>query len=263
MKYSSAGIIFAQLLRSSSYEHLPKSKSKIIKTGDFFFKYRDKAFPIIIVLLFLLVKPPITYNGDAKIVEIKDVIAWAISLTGLLLRALVIGFAYIKRGGKNKQVYADNLVVEGMYKICRNTLYVGNMLIYFGVFLLHGAPFVIIVGTLLFYFIYICIIATEENFLRNKFGAEYDAYANTASRWLINFSKFRVATADMHFNFMKVIIKDYPTIFTTLFILIIIQQYKYYPIEGWTPVLITLAFLCVIMTLVIRFLKKSKIITYE
>ena len=118
----------------------------------------------------------------------------------MLLRALVIGFAYIKRGGKNRQVYADNLVTEGMYVLCRNMLYVGNMLIYFGVFLLHGAPSIIIVGTLLFYFIYICIIATEENFLRNKFGEQYENYAAVTPRWFIKIGRFKRATIDMHFT---------------------------------------------------------------
>lgn len=240
----------------------------IIKIGDFFFKYRNKVFPLIIFALFVLAPPNSEVMGSRAIDKIIDIIAVLISFSGLFIRALVIGFAYIKRGGKNKQVYADNLVTEGMFTISRNPLYVGNMLIYFGIFLLHGKLPVVLIGTGLFYFIYICIIAAEERFLRTKFGAEYDAYCAKTSRWLIDFSRFGEATRDMHFNFMKVIVKDYPTIFTTIFIIIITQQYQYltsYGVFDWSYEwkLIIMALICVLLTLGIRILKKKKILSYE
>ena len=65
-----------------------------------------------------------------------------IAMSGLAVRGVVIGLAYIKRGGLNKKVYAANLVTEGMFSVCRNPLYVGNMLIYTGEFLMFGNPLV-------------------------------------------------------------------------------------------------------------------------
>ncbi len=237
----------------------------IIKIGDFFFKYRNKVFPLIIAILFIISPPPSDLFHSENLETIKDWLAIAISLSGLFVRGLVIGFAYIKRGGKNKEVYADNLVTEGMFTICRNPLYFGNMLIYSGIFLLHGAPLVVFGGIALFYFIYICIIATEEKYLRNKFGKEYDAYATKTNRWIIDFSKFRKATAGMYFNFKKVIIKDYPTIFTTLLIILVVEMYKQYVNEAGSvsPIFIVLSLVCLALMGVIRYLKKKKIITFE
>ncbi len=235
----------------------------IVKIGNFFFKYRNKVFPLVIGVLFLIQPPYALFRANA-IEGIKDGIAILLSLSGLLVRALVIGFAYIKRGGVNKQVFADKLVTEGMFTICRNPLYYGNMLIYVGIFLFYGTPLAIVVGSLLFYFIYICIIATEERYLRNKFGAEYDVYEMQTNRWIIDFTQFRTATKGMFFNFRKVIIKDYPTIFTTFLIILFIEQYKLYITTGNIEIsLIIASLLCVAMMGAVRYLKKRKILTFE
>ena len=109
----------------------------IIKIGDFFFKYRNKVFPLIIFIMFVLFSPTSSFINE-RIENIKDIIACVISISGLVIRGIVIGYAYIKRGGRNKKVYATELVTEGMFTICRNPLYFGNMLIYGGVVLMHG-----------------------------------------------------------------------------------------------------------------------------
>jgi len=239
----------------------------IIRIGDFFFKYRNKVFPLIIVLLFLTAPPPTTVFGEEGYEVLKDWLMFGVSVAGLVIRGMVIGFAYIKRGGKNKEVYADKLVTEGMFSTCRNPLYFGNMLIYIGIFIEHGDPLIIFTGIPLFYFIYICIIATEENYLRKKFGGQYDDYAAVTNRWVIDFSKFRTATKDMHFNFMKVIIKDYPTIFTTILIFLLIEQYENFAGNeehslGYKLLLMISSLGCFAMMGVVRYMKKKKFITF-
>ena len=198
-------------------------KTLWIRIGDFFFKYRNKVFPLTLVILFLGFKPAHTYAGSHQWVIIKDWIAIMITLSGLLLRAAVIGFAYIKRGGMNKKVYADNLVTEGFFGICRNPLYVGNMLIYAGVFLMHGNPYVIVIGTLGYFLIYQSIIAAEEYFLRSKFGKAYDAYCHDVPRWRLQLSRWNETTEGMRFNLKRVIIKDYPTIGNAVIALVLIK----------------------------------------
>ena len=238
----------------------------IIKIGNFFFKYRNKVFPLIIAALFLIMPPPTSLFESEGLERVKDILACLIAVSGLVIRGTVIGFAYIKRGGRNKQVYADNLVKEGMFSICRNPLYFGNMLIYSGVFLMHGALPVILPGIAIFYFIYICIIAAEEQYLRNKFGAEYDVYEATTNRWIINFTKFRTATSGMYFNYKKVILKDYPTIFTTLLILVIIEEYEDFMGGEIHSTAYQFAFagftiFCVSTMLIISYMKKNRILT--
>ncbi|WEX74843.1 hypothetical protein PYH37_000137 [Sinorhizobium numidicum] len=102
----------------------------MIHFGNFLFRYRNLIFPLLILSLFVTVPPPGEIWASTTLERIKDVIVILFALSGLALRATVIGYAYIQRGGLKKKVYAKKLVTEGMFGICRNPLYVGNVLIY-------------------------------------------------------------------------------------------------------------------------------------
>ncbi|CCM78059.1 methyltransferase family protein [Rhizobium mesoamericanum] len=201
-------------------------KILMLAFGTFFFKYRNQAFPLIILVLFVAVPPTTAILGSTALEQWKDFVALAMVLAGLVLRAMVIGYAYIKRGGLNKRVYAKDLVTEGMFGVCRNPLYVGNMLIYVGLFLFHGNPVVVIVGSLLFGFIYQCIVYAEEEFLANKFGEAYSAYCRDVPRWGLKLSAFSASTEGMAFNVRRVIAKDYSTMSSTLIALLATEFYR-------------------------------------
>ncbi len=198
----------------------------IISIGNFLFKNRNYIFPITLLFMFLVVPPKDVFVGSESLEAYKDLIAVLICLLGLLVRASVIGFAYIKRGGLNKQVYAEDLVTTGIFAICRNPLYVGNVIIYFGIFLMHGNLGVILLGTFLFVFVYISLIAAEENFLRNKFGQQFEDYSAVTPRWFPKLSNLKSAIKDMTFDYKKVIYKDYTTIANTMFALLFIEIYE-------------------------------------
>lgn len=189
-----------------------EQKNWLVKTGDFLFKYRNLLFPSLLVLLFASYKTAHEYDGSEEAEDIKDWVAMMIVAAGLAIRAAVIGFKYIKRGGMNKKVYADKLVTDGFFGLCRNPLYVGNLTIYFGVLLMHGSPWVLAIGMSGFLFIYTAIVAAEEYFLRNEFGEAYVEYCRDVPRWGIKFLNFRKATQGMHFNWKRALIKDYGTI---------------------------------------------------
>ncbi|MEK1874861.1 MAG: methyltransferase [Rhizobium altiplani] len=201
-------------------------KAAMIHIGNFFFKYRNQPFPLIIVTLFLMTLPPSEIGGSVTAERVKDVVALLILLAGLALRATVIGYAYIQRGGLKKRVYAADLVTEGMFGACRNPLYVGNMLIYAAVFLLHGNPMVVVVGIALFMLVYQCIVYAEEAFLENKFGDAYRAYCADIPRGMLRFGNFAPATHGMVFNAKRVIAKDYSTVSAALLAVLLIEIYR-------------------------------------
>lgn len=203
-------------------------KTTWIRVGDFFFKYRNVAFPVILVVLFVAFRTPDRYFGKESLENWKDALAIAITAAGLALRAAVIGFAYIKRGGLDKKVYAEDLVTRGFFGICRNPLYLGNMLIYAGVFLMHGNPWVFVIGTLSYFLIYESIIAAEEFFLRGKFGAGYEEYCRDVPRWIPSPGKLAEATEGMRFNVKRVVLKDYPTIANACVALLLLQLLETY-----------------------------------
>lgn len=209
-------------------------KNTLIRIGDFFFKFRNLLFPLLLVALFITQPPPYNYMGMEWLEEAKDVLAVCVVLAGLALRATVIGYAYIKRGGLNKQVYADTLVTKGFFGLCRNPLYVGNFIIYFGVLLMHGSLLVIVLGMLFFGFVYTAIVAAEEHFLRGKFGAEYTAYCQDVPRWRFKLSRLKEATHGMEFSFRRVLAKDYTTITNAVVALAgieMIEEFSFHPLH--------------------------------
>src|SRR6185436_5722926 len=98
----------------------------MVRIGNFLFHYRNGLFPLVFVLLFLNQRKALPDQSVAVI------LGFTIAIAGQVLRAITIGLAYIKRGGKDRQVYADDLVTDGMFSHCRNPLYVGNLLVVLG-----------------------------------------------------------------------------------------------------------------------------------
>ena len=100
----------------------------MIQIGNFFFKYRNFLFIILYLLLFIP-SPPIfgekTFGQNYYLYPI--ILGLLVTVTGQLIRGMTIGLAYIVRGGRDKKVYADQLVTEGIFTHVRNPLYVGTV----------------------------------------------------------------------------------------------------------------------------------------
>lgn len=225
-------------------------KTAMIKLGNFFFRYRNQVFPAIIIALFCLASPPLEIRGSPTAALAKDIVSVLVVFSGLALRMVVVGYAYIQRGGLNKRVYAKDLVTEGMFGVCRNPLYVGNMLVYTGIFLLHGDPLVIAIGVCLFAFMYQCIIYAEEAFLEHTFGDAYRAYCRDVPRWGLRLGNFERATEGMTFNFKRVIAKDYSTVSSALIAVLGTEMYRFASADNVEHQLSYLLFLAALMALV-------------
>jgi len=76
------------------------------------------------------------------------------------------------------------LVISGPFAHVRNPLYLGNMLLYFGIGIMSFAlfPYLQIVALLFFYFQYRFIIREEEGYLKNTFGKDYENYLKNVPR---------------------------------------------------------------------------------
>lgn len=185
-----------------------RAPSPLVRYGNFLFRYRDQVFPAVLLALFVITRPHWPGGRDDYDTTL-DIVGFAIAFLGQLLRATVVGYAYIIRGGKNKQVYAEELVTRGFFNHSRNPLYVGNLLILLGLLVIWNSPLGYLVGVPFFLVGYIAIVAAEEAFLRGKFGAEYDAYAARVPRWWVRFGGFRESMEGMEFNWRRVVLKEY------------------------------------------------------
>ena len=232
----------------------------MVTLGNFLFRYRNGLFPL--AYLFVFAKTTLLFPDY----QTAAVVGLIIALIGQSLRFATIGLDYIVRGGRNRQVYAEDLVTGGLFSHCRNPLYVGNYLILVGVGVASCSA-IFVFGVLpLMALAYWAIIAAEENFLRNKFGDVFDAYCARVSRVFFRPTGLSTTLKGMKFHWPRVVVKEYGTTFawTMGYILVVMQNAWISNDYDFSSPLITglwtaLAAIIVVF-LVSRFLKKREII---
>ena len=181
--------------------------SGVYAFGAWLFRYRNGVFPGVLLGLFTIF-PPQLFGGTQRADLLLDSVGILIAVSGQALRFAVVGLAYIKRGGMNKQVYASSLVTDGLFAHSRNPLYVGNLLILAGIFIIHNHPLATLGGALFFGFGYYAIVKTEERFLSTKFGDDYRAYCARVPCWLPRWQGIFATIAGMQFNWRRVCSKE-------------------------------------------------------
>jgi protein-S-isoprenylcysteine O-methyltransferase Ste14 len=182
--------------------------SLLERWGTFLFRTRDALFPALIVALILVTDPVFPFGSSQSDLWL-DGLGILVALAGQALRITVIGYRYIARGGKNRRVHADDLVTGGAFALARNPLYVGNMLVLFGLFVIWNAPLLYAVAVPFTMIGYRSIVAAEEAFLHQTFGAVYEEYCRTTNRWIPDLSRFRQAVEGIPFNWKRVLLKEY------------------------------------------------------
>jgi protein-S-isoprenylcysteine O-methyltransferase Ste14 len=238
----------------------------MIQIGNFFFKYRNNLFILLYILLWM--PGPQLFTEAAfgpQYWLIPLVFGLVITVSGQLIRGITIGLAYIIRGGKDKKVYAEDLVTTGIFSHCRNPLYVGNILMLFGVGIMSNSLLYTAIVMPLFLFIYQAIVLAEENFLRGKFGAAFDAYCAKVNRWFPSLGGIGKTLSSMEFNYKRWILKEYNTQFVWLAGILLLFYTKYPQVTGegddrwYTFGLWLLADMIFYVT--VRYLKKSGKVT--
>jgi hypothetical protein len=144
------------------------------------------------------------------------VAGFAVAITGQTLRAAVIGLAYIKRGGRGKKIYAGKLVQEGLFAHSRNPLYLGNMMIHAGLFLILDSRWGYLLGVPFFLFAYLTIVMAEEEFLALRFGASYDEYCRRVNRFIPSLAGLGRTLAGAEFDWRRLVRKEYGATFAWL-----------------------------------------------
>jgi protein-S-isoprenylcysteine O-methyltransferase Ste14 len=177
----------------------------MVKLGNILYRTRLYVFPLACLLVFLP-GPRILASDIAA-----ALIGFLVALAGQAVRAGTIGLVYIIRGGKNRQVYAEDLVTEGVFGHCRNPMYVGNLLILSGMAIASNCWATVLVAIPVTAFIYRAIVAAEENFLRGKFGQAFDDYCRRVPRFVPKLGGLGETFASMQFRWRRVVVKEYGT----------------------------------------------------
>lgn len=142
--------------------------------GQFFFKYRSYTPIILLIPMMLYARPTIpTIAIGAVFVILGELFRfWGVAYAGSETRT-------------TDRVGGTYLVTQGPFSYVRNPLYVGNILMYFGIAVMSNSlfPFLQIFALIYFTFQYYYIIIEEEGYLREKFQEKYNDYFSKVSRF--------------------------------------------------------------------------------
>jgi protein-S-isoprenylcysteine O-methyltransferase Ste14 len=229
----------------------------MVKLGNLFYRTRLYVFPLACLLVFL--PGPRIFENDLT----AALIGFLVALAGQVVRAGTIGLVYIIRGGKNRQVYAKDLVTEGVFAHSRNPMYVGNLLILSGMAITSNCWTTVLVAIPVTAFIYRAIVAAEENYLRGRFGPAFDEYCRSVPRFLPKLSGIRETFASMQYRWRRVLVKEYGTPVAWVLVWCGVVAYNLWrhgeltPHAGVANALTGIAIAAALAWLVVRFLKKS------
>jgi protein-S-isoprenylcysteine O-methyltransferase Ste14 len=175
----------------------------LVEFGRKCFRWRGLLMPVTLLLVLI--------PGPMLLAEpwVAALIGFPIALAGELVRVATIGLDYIIRGGKNREVYAEKLVVGGFYQHTRNPMYFGNLLLLVGFAIGANSVLLLAIGVPLAVLVHVGIIAAEEDFLRGKFGADYDDFVRRVPRLIPRLSGLGRTLSGMEFNWRRVVVKEF------------------------------------------------------
>ena len=203
-----------------------------IAAGRFFFRRRNTLFPIAFSIFLLTLRTHLSL-GHSAFHRLQTWTGFLVAIAGELVRLGTIGFEYIERGGKQGRVHANRLVQKGFYGLTRNPMYVGNLLIATGIVMASGAPLAYVTVIPFFCFVYQAIVSAEEEFLRGKFGREYEDYCARVPRFLPSFRGWRQAFSETRFNWRRPFKQDLSTVAWVGMVLVALPCWRAYSLRGW------------------------------
>jgi protein-S-isoprenylcysteine O-methyltransferase Ste14 len=181
-------------------------QEQLEQSGNWLFRWRSY-LPLI---LLGVVAVAMAEGGDL------DAVSWdrpwemgcvAVSLLGVVLRAVVVGFTPEGTSGRNTSgQVAESLNTTGLYSVLRHPLYLGNFLMWLGISLYPRLWWLVLIVVLSFWLYYERIMLAEEAFLREKFGDRFLRWAARTPAFIPALSGW--CTPDRRFSMRKVLRKE-------------------------------------------------------
>ena len=112
-----------------------------------------------------------------------------VGLIGLIVSLIFffLGFNLFKSYNENPKPTSDTnrIIKTGIFAYTRNPIYLALVLFQFSMFLVFENVMYILSSLGLFIWLNNYVIKAEEDYLKNKFGDEFDRYCGAVKRWLI------------------------------------------------------------------------------
>ncbi|MCX7981720.1 MAG: isoprenylcysteine carboxylmethyltransferase family protein [Syntrophales bacterium] len=240
-------------------------REELEKTGHWLFRWRSY-LPLLVIGLSIIAFREFQYPFSSHLMDnLWELFCLAVSMVGIVVRALTIGFVPEGTSGRNtKEQVANELNTAGMYSIVRHPLYLGNFIIWFGISLFVRLWWLSLIIILIFWLYYERIIFAEEEFLRRKFGHFYLEWAERTPAFFPKFSLWRRPT--LSFSLRTALKEEYSGFFAIIATFTFLEIMGDYFVEGilefdtlWQ--VIFFCGLCFYMT--VRIMKKANLLNVE
>ena len=151
--------------------------------SSLFFKYRSYT-PVPFIVIMLIYENANIWSLIAGVLIViigESIRLWGVSWAGSETRTTD------KPGG-------TYLIMSGPFAYLRNPLYLGNILIYFGIGIMFFAifPYLQIFAMAFFFIQYYFIIKSEEEYLLGEYGDQYRNYSANVRRFITRVTPYKV-----------------------------------------------------------------------
>jgi len=202
-------------------------REELRQQGNFLFKNRSY-LPILIILPGLWVYVMGLADFDDSRTMNWELICLGISIFGLIIRMIAVGFSAENTSGRNTNEgqIADDINKTGPYSVVRHPLYLGNYFMWLGIALLTRNFWFIVAFTFLYWLYYERIMYAEEAFLRDKYGDRYDEWASGVPAFIPALGKW--TKSNLSFSWIKIIRQEKAGIlnlFLVFFVFKLIEAY--------------------------------------
>jgi protein-S-isoprenylcysteine O-methyltransferase Ste14 len=146
------------------------------RLGQWWFRHRSWIpVPIAIALVSVHL---FEYENDALTFTAGPLLV----MGGQLLRMWAV--RHIGVVSRTRSTRLGPLVTSGPFAFVRNPLYIGNLLIWSGFVIWSELLWFLPIVWAIFVIQHVAIVDWEESLLHDRYGAEYDAYRASVSRWI-------------------------------------------------------------------------------
>jgi protein-S-isoprenylcysteine O-methyltransferase Ste14 len=206
-------------------------RNQLEANGSWLFRYRSY-LPIVTIPIFATCLPSLKYLGHSRALnEVWQCLCLLISLSGLLIRVVVVGKAPYGTSGRNtREQVADTLTTTGLYSVVRHPLYLANYLVLIGMALWPHVVWLAALSTAVFALYYERIMLAEEAFLRDRFGPAFEHWALSTPAFIPKWSAWK--SSPINFCWRTVAQREYNALLLILSVFFVFDTIAESCIQG-------------------------------
>lgn len=198
-------------------------RTHLEKTGNWLFQRRSYLPIVCFAVIIISLRDFHFPYGKHRLDQYWEAFCLIISLSGLAIRILTVGYVPEGTSGRNTSGQkACVLNTTGMYSLLRHPLYLGNLLVWLGVSMFARIWWLTLIMILSYWLYYERIIFAEEKFLQRKFGRDFTDWAKKTRIILPKFNSWKRPA--LPFSIRMAIKREHTTVFLIILLFFAMEE---------------------------------------